>query len=496
MGPHRPRIIQSALYFALAAMLVAPLANADLAAANTVVDKLVGECDSDLLFVPLQTRLFFHDKASIPISTFLTGTSLRIERAEGTDAHVSRGPLGSGYLYSNYRSDVVETFEHDSFQLDLLDFLADSSVIAMSEVAIQPTWATATAPNGFEVLAPVAEIVEYGDPRDAYQTEPVALRLLAGVTDLTIVGDMRFLIEQTEFRVRTETTTDVYRAENTRASGDETAEQVQYFILHVTDARLATTDSPVSAWVYADVLNIDCVGTIFDATPSPSTPAGEISQPVPIATGDLDVSPRRDGDQIMVQFTVDETSDAVPEAANIGIAQSAFPYWGFIVALGVVATGGGVAAWRFHRKHPELPEARSVAVPEAAPVPKRGPRTTQELEQAYRKDPANTVVALELGLAYAKQNKPHDALPLLQLAIEQYPKMDAARYFAGIALLEIGRIDDGLRHLAYAFRLNALNVARFINEGAALTHGQNPLVRAMLARWSRQFQESNARGYV
>lgn len=129
-------------------------------------------------------------------------------------------------------------------------------------------------------------------------------------------------------------------------------------------------------------------------------------------------------------------------------------------------------------------------------APHLGPRSVRELERACRQDPGNTVLAFELGLAYASRGQPHQALPLLQRMIQEYPKMDVARYSVGLSLLELGRVDDGLRHLAYAFRLNALNVARFINEGPALRHGHDARVRRMLSQWSSHFQESMSRGYV
>lgn len=485
---------QATLCFALTLIVFAPVAHA-AATSHVDVDWLLADCMSDISSVPLQTRLFFDDKASLPVSDFLTGTSLRLERAEGNDAHIRQGPLGPGYLYSNYRSEIVETTEYGSFELDLAGFFDESNVVIMPQAATTPGWATMSAPDGFEVKAPAGETVVRADPRDPYNSEPPALWFSGAMTDLTIGGQLRLLIEQTEFNVHANGKIDSYSAENERVTGDDTAMQVNYFLLYVTDARIVTKNVPVAVETYADLIDIHCVGTIFDA--GASTPGATLSEPVPIASGFLSVSPRRNADRIDVGYTTIEAHAPAAASSNIGIAPSAFPYWGFLTALGFVATGGGVAAWRVHRKHPAAPESvPTQPSPQAAPRPKPGARSIPEMEHAYRQDPGNTVTALELGLAYARNKQPHDALPLLQLAIQEYPKMDAARYFTGIALLQIGRIDDGLRHLAYSFRLNALNVARFINEGDALAHGHHPRVRIMLARWSRQFQESNARGYV
>ena len=493
VGLQSKTIAQSLLCLALAVTLFVPLSNAEVHAANIIVNELRGDCSGSLSFVPLQTRLYFDDKASMPATSVLTGSSIRIERAEGTDAHVGRGPLGSANLYSNYRSEVVETVELDAFGLDLTDFLPGSTLTVMPPPGATSHWASATIPNGFDVMAPIGEVASYSDPRDAFYSEPPALRTSAALTDLTIVGDLRFLVEQTEFRVRANERVETYRAEHASVANGDTVVQVRYYILHITDARLVMSNAPVSGDIYADILDIRCVGAILDAG---------VTNATPIATGILELSPRRVDDAINVDYTVQDDVGTAPAANQVGIARSAFPYWGLVVAFGLIGTGGGVAVWRGTRKGPPAPlalggeDVREARTPGAPTIEPPSPRTIPSLEQTYRDNPANTVVALELGLAYAKDKRPHEALPLLQLAIQEYPKMDAARYFAGIALLDIGRIDDGLRHLAYSFRLNALNVARFINEGAALAHGHEPRVRAMLAQWSRQFQDANARGYV
>ena len=124
------------------------------------------------------------------------------------------------------------------------------------------------------------------------------------------------------------------------------------------------------------------------------------------------------------------------------------------------------------------------------------PRALTDIEAAYHADPLSDPLALELGLAYANLKRPHDAVPLLQHAIRSYPKLDLARYYAGVSLLAVDRVEDGLKHLEYAFRLSPVNVARFINDGAAHKFGRHAEVRRLLARWSKNFQDARDRGYA
>lgn len=170
--------------------------------------------------------------------------------------------------------------------------------------------------------------------------------------------------------------------------------------------------------------------------------------------------------------------------------RSTLPWIGTL-AFGAVALGSGAWAVRSHRRaHP----ARLAAAPKPeASAAKPGLAAS---ESAYAKDPGNITLGLDLGLSYLKAGRVQDALPLLLMATQAYPKAEVARYSAGLALLEVGRVQEAVDQLHYAFRLNPLNVARFLKEGPAASHGKHPLVRDLLGRWARVFHDAHHRGYA
>jgi hypothetical protein len=187
------------------------------------------------------------------------------------------------------------------------------------------------------------------------------------------------------------------------------------------------------------------------------------------------------------------------ESAPIGHAESTSrasmggPQW--ILPLSVVGALGlcGVAAatWSPLRH-------RLGVLPALAPVPTvpSPPAPLVAMEAAFRADAGNVQGALELGLEYVKAGEHEKALPLLLMSVRNFPKSDVARYACALAFLHAHRDEEAVRHLDYAFRLNPLNVARFIKEGPAHRHGRKPQVEALLRRWARVYHESNARGYA
>lgn len=474
-----------------------PLAEATPLSSHAFVDRLVGECAADIAAVQLQTQLFFDEQASLPVSSFVTGSRLVLERAEGTDARIYSEPVSPGAWYSNYNSHVVETRTYGEFKIDLADFDDGAKVTILPQVGASPGWSSAVAPAGFDVAIPVggAEL-RNDDPRLAFYELPPAPTLSAGLQNLAIGGDLRLLVEQTTFTVTHPGGVHGFRShESERLGVGASAKQIVYYVLHVEGARLVLNSYPIAARVFANILDLECDGSIFDGSANGQADTGESHSP--IASGLLQVRPRLTQENALdVAFTQLERPSPMAATNAASVAQSAFSFWTIFAVLGLVASGGA-AGWRLRRAPATTSSTASrIAPTPSATAPRPGPRDIPQLEVAYRADAGNAVLALELGLAYAKQKRPHDAVPLLQLAVQAYPKMDAARYFCGVALLDLGRVDDGLRHLSYSFRLNALNVARFINEGPVHVHGQNPRVRAMLARWSRHFQESSSRGYV
>ncbi len=494
VGTRSIAVFGTLVVVSLLAMLLVPGAVAVPEPATVRVGRLLADCHATFELVPLKTRLFFDEAASVPAQGFLAGSKLTLQRGEGDDTHVRRAAIGSGNLYSHYQTQIVETREFGPFKGDLAQYFEGSTLTIMPHGTVDAIVDLGT-PMGFEVAARVPVDVRNADPRDAYNSDPGAPRLAAAIADLRMTGNFTILIEQTGFMVASEGKMESFVAEDSYTINSEVAaKKVHYYILRVQNGVLRIEQPPVAAQVFSDAMDIRCDGAIYDGGASDRIDG--IGNARRIASGLLTVQPKLAAeDQIDVRFTVEERPSTPVASTNVGVARSAFPYWGLVAAFGFVALGGGATAWKFSRK--PVPDAEPLPTEHSAPaVTPLIPRAIPDMEAAYRQDPSNMVVALELGLAYTKNKQPNDALPLLQLAIHEHPKMDAARYFAGIALLEIGRIDDGLRHLAYSFRLNALNVARFINEGDALAHGHHPRVRAMLARWSRQFQESNARGYV
>ncbi|MBI2076992.1 MAG: CDC27 family protein, partial [Euryarchaeota archaeon] len=195
-----------------------------------------------------------------------------------------------------------------------------------------------------------------------------------------------------------------------------------------------------------------------------------------------------------VNFAAAPTEFSAPRQAASTLATTAdwLPLGGVVAAFFVL--GLATYGWR----HNHLPRSASLPASARSANPIAPPHHTaiDHVENTYRADPGNIQAALELGLTYGRAGRHEEALPLLLLAVQSFPKVEAVRYQAALALLAVGRAQDAVNHLEYAFRLNPLNVARFLKEGPVVEHGEKPPVSALLRRWSRNFNETSNRGYA
>ena len=96
-------------------------------------------------------------------------------------------------------------------------------------------------------------------------------------------------------------------------------------------------------------------------------------------------------------------------------------------------------------------------------------KTTQVLQDAsvhrLRSNPQDADARLTLGKLLYAQDKPREALPHLQRAVEFSPLDDDAWYYLGATLLELGRLIDAQRQLQRAIEINPENFQAFNHLG-------------------------------
>lgn len=320
-------------------------------------------------------------------------------------------------------------------------------------------------------------------------------------------GDFRLLIDQLSFQIETSEGLREFAAETRQDSPSAppmfAKTTLNYFVLHVEQGLVRAADLAAATSMYAPTARADWRGGLL----------------IPHASGTMsaDGSPRRlfgESVDLTGQFQAEFSRlrapqpqplvavglrlDDVPAEAKASRTTSGpFTSWGSLwVVFGVAGVGVGVGGLLL-QMHQARAGAQQPARPAASPrrkAPARG--SLEALEASYRRQPGRTALALDLGVRYAEKGRHADALPLLLMAIRSYPRTEAPRYHAAVALLNLGRVEEAARHLEYAFRLNPLNVARFVQEAAATPHGRDPTIERVMQRFAREFQEANARGYA
>jgi hypothetical protein len=484
------------------ALLLSPIALASSGEMREKVGGLLGECEASVSGTPELIELRFDSEISKREATLVSGASAILREGQGSDVRLMRPESPNTPLYSHWDSRYVSSTTLKGFELATLRYHPE----AMLRVLPTAPRMGAVAPNGFTVVpATPGTTLPYEDPRHAFYLEPELPKIRAALDGFEIVGDFVVLIENVEFLVTDSKATNRYDARDSKTGGSSAyVDNVHYFVLEVTNGRLAVSQLVGTDFLAADAV-LGCTGSLFEMTPV--TRVGEVSSPRLIATGSFTVRSSVEDGLIAAVIEEMQPQGSAGTATTVAVPNGGQPYWTLFAIITLTATASGLVVSRLRNTASAgpvvVPVPASTPAPQPSPAaarrpesPKPGARSISELESAFREDSSDIAVALELGLAYSKSQRPHDALPLLQLAIQAYPKLDAARYFGAVTLLELGRVDEAVRHLSYAFRLNPLNVARFINEGAAEIHGRHPKVRGLLASWSRRFQEANARGYV
>ena len=96
------------------------------------------------------------------------------------------------------------------------------------------------------------------------------------------------------------------------------------------------------------------------------------------------------------------------------------------------------------------------------------PTGLDELQEAYRLEPQNPTIALELGKAFALRGQDDQAIPVLQQALELAPKSTAAAYQLGLAYQRSARVQEALPLLQKVVAADPRNAPALTNLGLAL----------------------------
>lgn len=434
----------------------------------------------------------------------LRGESGRLEEYSIVQPSVEN-PLAAGNLvrYTHESEGQVENL--GPFELTSIGLTEDSYVWLD---APEGAWADAHVVDRFlavplrtdDLAAPTGDTARERFDNRSHE----GIKLMATFEELRVAGHLFLLLGEMDFRIQSEQTTEYSATRKDNSQGGAHVVAETYYILEVTEAELDFGSVPLPCWQYTRRVGIGFEGALFDvpAVPEPASPRDPLPPPPRrpgLVQGAFEGSLEERGGQLSLSF-ITAPAKAFDVAGTVA-APAAGPnyFWAALFVLGIVASASAAYGLHGHRLGRSLrPLAAAAPPPSAAAPAKPAPvaNDVSSLEAAYRADPGNIALALELGLAYGGARRHGDALPLLQLAIRAFPKVDAARYQAGLALLELGRVENAIDQLQYAFRLNPLNVARFVSEGAAQAHGHHAEVRSLLARWSRAFHEAHNRGYA
>jgi len=100
---------------------------------------------------------------------------------------------------------------------------------------------------------------------------------------------------------------------------------------------------------------------------------------------------------------------------------------------------------------------------------REGPRSAEILaRKALELDPNDAEAWACLGLAYWARGDLNDALTEIEKALLMSPNLAAAHFFRAITLIDVGRVEEGLRSIETWFRLDPRNPLRRLGEDAIL----------------------------
>lgn len=112
------------------------------------------------------------------------------------------------------------------------------------------------------------------------------------------------------------------------------------------------------------------------------------------------------------------------------------------------------------------------------------------LKELQLRHPHSFQIDESLGLAYASQDRPQAALPLLIAAVKEEPKVDVGHANLGAAYLKLGRTSEGARELQIATQLNPENVQsqEALGQAWMILHRPDKAARAFSAALARDGQ--------
>ncbi len=112
------------------------------------------------------------------------------------------------------------------------------------------------------------------------------------------------------------------------------------------------------------------------------------------------------------------------------------------------------------------------------------------LKELQLRHPHSFQIDESLGLAYASQNRPQAALPLLIAAVKEEPKVDVGHANLGAAYLKLGRTSEAARELRVATQLDPENVRsqEALGQALMILHLPQQAVTAFSAALARDGQ--------
>ena len=405
------------------------------------------------------------------------------------------------------RPETVGEFENVEFRL------ADVSQSTVFTIRCHGFLETAFEFDGGLTLMPApddrvgASLKPTGEdlPREEFDVPPNGLaRLVQNNSVAAFAGSFNVLIEQASFRITAAGDTETFSTERWhQQAGTSSAWTQTWYTLRVEEGSYHAAAIQGNLMLRAETFELHHTGSL-----NLHQASGRILYPDVVRSiegQDIDLagtltatssSVKKSDGAYALRFDFDQvSSEAAPEGGK-ALSFGANAWWPFTGIFGAFfLVGAALYGWR------HVPILRATPMPAAekpAPASQQKARATSLalMENTFRDNPENVQAAIELGLTYGRAGRHEEALPLLLLSIQSFPKVEALRYQAALGLLAIGRDEDAATHLEYAFRLNPLNVARFLKEGPARAHGQKPPIAGLLRRWSRNFHESSNRGYA
>lgn len=437
------------------------------------------------------------DRANLELTAFTKpGTLLQADRIVVTQWQSSgaRLRLTDNIDPGHERLSKGETWTFHKASLLLLRPAAGAAVVLVDNGTAEVTLATAAA---FRIQPPGSVPGEsFGFSRDPYDPsyrfthrEPSSLSLHQDFPLLRLRGDFSLKISELTFCLQQGGIDREFRSLTQRAGTDTgpraaELENKTFYVVDVFGGELDAAGYVRRLDAYLPQLAIDVQGALEIIGDEYRELRGSVhAEAKPLTMDRFEVAYRHLASEPAGSVALTSAAPASP-----------VPWIGSLL-LGLAVAGGTTWGVRQQQRRNPAKAPLSAGLPATGPPPP-APTTLAAAESAYRRDPANLLLGLELGMAYLKEDRVDDALPLLLLATQAYPKADVARYHAGLALLMAGRTEDAVKQLHYAFRLNPFNVARFLKEGPAASHGRNPLVRELLSRWARVFHDTQHRGYA